>query len=156
MKTSLTDCIMFSWCEFVEQCKSVFLRYGDHRERDSEEGHVCQPLHVPRRLQFWLHERSTRRPFLQSAGPQLWLVPSQTKQAVSLMQIDIVLGITKDALCCLQNSVELNVQQVAADDSKSISHRDAFQIMTLPCLRQGSTLRSTTFWGIYFLDTTVS
>lgn len=53
----------------------LLVRYGVHREGNSEARHVCQPLHVPRRLQFWLHEWSTHGSFLQSISLQLWLVP---------------------------------------------------------------------------------
>lgn len=51
------------------------VRYGVHRERNSEARYVCQPLHVPWGLQFWFHKRSTCWSFTQSAGLQLWLVP---------------------------------------------------------------------------------
>lgn len=62
---------LFVYIEHVEP----LVRHGVHRERNSEARHVCQPVHVPRRLHFWFHERSSRWSFLQSVGPQLWLVP---------------------------------------------------------------------------------
>lgn len=47
---------LFVYIEHVEP----LVRHGVHRERNSEARHVCQPVHVPRRLHFWFHERSSR------------------------------------------------------------------------------------------------
>lgn len=81
-------------CSFIFNSEHVetLVRHSVHRERNPEARHVRQPLHVPRWLQLWLHERSARWSFLQSAGPQLWLVPPShvsitNKLAVHLMQI---------------------------------------------------------------------
>ena len=80
-KTTMISLLLWPLCYFSSNLfvyiehGELLVRHGVHRERNSEARHVRQPVHVPRRLHFWLHERSSRWSFLQSVGPQLWLVP---------------------------------------------------------------------------------
>lgn len=78
-------CYDFAWAArfvvFSQVLLASLFRCGVHGERNPEEGHVCEPLHVPRRLQFWLHERSAGWSFVQSSGPQLWYKTNKSTDA---------------------------------------------------------------------------
>lgn len=153
----------------IQSLKSQFslaVRHGVHREGGSETRHVDQSLHVPRRLQLWLHEWSPHWSFLQIPSPQLRLVTLCHKQMSRTFLCKIAVMVRWLAAMCVSDvcmrwlTEERSLSNPADGSARQLIYRMwhycVLQIMTLPCLKLGSTLQSTICSEIYCLDTAVS